>query len=207
MIQTIVNFLLDLVRTVWYPGVALAMFIESFFAPIPSEAIMPMAGWLAAQGTMQIWILAVVGWVASYLGTLPFYFLGYWGNREKINGRLAKYGKRFFIKPSEVDTAFSWFEKRGKGFVFFGRLVPIVRTVISFPAGCVKMPFVPFSVLTLLGSTLWSGILATAGYYLGENRSKVGAFFGQYEHVVLAALGICAVAYVYYLFAGRQKKA
>ena len=90
------------------------MFIESFFAPIPSEAIMPMAGWLAAQGTMKVWILALIGGVASYLGTLPFYFLGYWGNREKINQWLAKYGKWFFIKPEEVDTAFGWFEKRGK---------------------------------------------------------------------------------------------
>lgn len=206
MIQTIVDFLLELVRTVGYPGVALAMFIESFFAPIPSEAIMPMAGRLASQGTMQVWVLALVGGVASYLGTLPFYFLGYWGNREKINMWLAKYGKWFFIKPEEVDTAFDRFQKRGKGFVFFGRLVPIVRTVISFPAGCVKMPFVPFSVLTLLGSTLRSGILATAWYYLGENRDQVGAFFGKYEHVVLAVIGVCAVVYIYYLFSARKKK-
>lgn len=173
MIQQIVDWLLWLVREVGYPGVALAMFIESFFAPIPSEAIMPLAGWLAAEGAMKVWILAVVGGIASYLGTLPFYFLGYRGNRQKINRWVSKYGKWFFIKPEEIDTAFDWFQKYGKGFVFLGRLVPIVRTVISFPAGAVKMKFLPFSLLTLVGSTLWSGILATAGYYLGANWEQV----------------------------------
>ncbi len=156
MIQQIVDWLLWLVREVGYPGVALSMFIESFFAPIPSEAIMPLAGWLAAEGSMQIWALALIGGVASYLGTLPFYFLGYWGNRQKINRWVGKYGKWFFIKPEEIDTAFDWFQKYGKGFVFLGRLVPIVRTVISFPAGAIKMKFLPFTLLTLAGSILWS---------------------------------------------------
>lgn len=206
MIQQIIDWLLWLVREVWYPGVALSMFIESFFAPIPSEAIMPLAGWLAAEGTMQVWVLAIIWWIASYLGTLPFYFLGYRGNRQKINRRVAKYGKRFFIKPEEIDTAFDWFQKRGKGFVFFGRLVPIVRTVISFPAGAVKMKFIPFSILTVVGSTLWSGILATAGYYLGANRDQVGAFMGKYEHVVLIIVGVCVIAYLVYLFRNRSKK-
>lgn len=205
MIQHIIDFLLHLVQTIWYPGVALSMFIESFFAPIPSEAIMPMAWFLASTWEMNVWILAIIWWVASYLGTLPFYFLWYWGNREKINQWLAKYGKWLFIKPDEVDTAFSWFEKYGKWFVFFGRLVPIVRTVISFPAWCVKMPFVPFTILTLVWSTLWSFILATAWYYLGENWSQVWWFFGQYEHIVLGILGVCFVVYIAYLFSNRTK--
>lgn len=123
-----------MVRDIGYPGVALAMMIESFFAPIPSEAIMPLAGFLAAQGSMDLWTLAIVGGVASYVGTLPFYFLGYRGNRQKINKWLEKYGKWLFIKPGEVEEAFSWFHTYGKALVFFGRLVPIIRTVISFPA-------------------------------------------------------------------------
>ncbi len=207
MIEQIIDWLLWLVREIGYPGVALSMFIESFFAPIPSEAIMPLAGWLAAEWAMKVRILALVGWVASYLGTLPFYFLGYRGNRQKIYRRLDKYGKWFFIKPDEVDTAFDWFQKYGKWFVFFGRLVPIVRTVISFPAGCVKMPFVPFSLLTLLGSTLWSAILATAGYYLGANWSQVWEAIAEYEHVVLGVLLVVVAAYVVYLFRNRKKKA
>lgn len=206
MIQHIVDWLLWLVREVGYPGVALAMFIESFFAPIPSEAIMPLAGWLAAEWAMKIWVLALVGGIASYLGTLPFYFLGYWGNRQKINRRVWKYGKWFFIKPEEIDTAFDWFQKWGRWFVFLGRLVPIVRTVISFPAGAVKMKFVPFSLLTLVGSTLWSALLAIAGYYLWANWEQVGAFVGKYEHVVLAIVVVCIVAYIVYLFRNRKQK-
>lgn len=166
MIQVMIDFLLALVRDIGYPGVALAMMIESFFAPIPSEAIMPLAGFLAAQGSMNVWTLAIVGGIASYVGTLPFYFLGYRGNRHKINKRLEKYGKWLFIKPGEVEQAFSWFHRYGKALVFFGRLMPIIRTVISFPAGCIKMPFLQFSAYTIAGSVLWSGLLAWAGYLL-----------------------------------------
>ena len=207
MIQQIIDWLLWLVREIGYPGVALSMFIESFFAPIPSEAIMPLAGWLAAEGAMKVRVLAIVWWVASYLGTLPFYFLGYRGNRQKINRWLEKYGRWLFIKPDEVDTAFNRFQRYGKWFVFFGRLIPIVRTVISFPAGAVKMPFVPFSILTLLGSTLRSGVLATAGYYLWSNWNKVWEFIWKYEHIVLVFVGIAVILYLVYLFRNRKKKA
>lgn len=206
MIQIIIDFLLNLVSTIGYPWVALAMFIESFFAPIPSEAIMPLAWFLAAEGKMSVLWLAIIGWVASYLGTLPFYFLGYWGNRQKINAWLEKYGKWLFIKPDEVETAFSWFTKYGKGFVFLGRLVPIVRTLISFPAWCVKMPFVSFSILTLLWSTLWSWLLAAAWYYLGDNRNIVGVFMEKYQHIVMILGIVIVVAYVAYLFWNRGKK-
>ena len=206
MIQSIIDFLLNLIQTIWYPGVALAMFIESFFAPIPSEAIMPMAWFLASTGKMSVPILALVWGVASYLGTLPFYFLWYWGNREKINKWLAKYGKRFFIKPSEVDTAFAWFEKWGVWLVFVGRLVPIVRTVISFPAWCIKMKFLPFTLYTLIWSTLWSGLLAFAWFYLWENWNTVWAFVGKYEHTVLVLWIIFVIAYIAYLFWNRSKK-
>ncbi len=205
MIQSIIDFLLHLVSTIWYPGVALSMFIESFFAPIPSEAIMPLAGFLASQWTMNVLALAIIWWVASYLGTLPFYFLGYRGNKDRIHAWLAKYGKRLFIKPSEVDTAFSRFAKYGKWFVFFWRLIPIVRTVISFPAWCVKMKFLPFSLLTLAWSVLWSGFLATLWFYLGENWNTVWALIWNYEHVVLYVGIVCVVLYVVYLFWNRKK--
>ena len=167
---------------------------------------MPMAWFLASKGTMSVWVLALVWGIASYVGTLPFYFLWYWGNRVKINAWLAKYGKWLFIKPSEVDTAFGWFEKRWSGLVFVGRLIPIVRTVISFPAWCVKMRFLPFSALTLAGSILRSGILATAGYYLWENWQSVSWFIGKYEHTVLYVGIACVAAYFFYLFWNRSKK-
>lgn len=206
MIQSIVDFLLNLVSTIWYPWVALAMFIESFFAPIPSEAIMPMAWFLASNGKMSVPVLALVWWISSYLGTLPFYFLGYRWNRQKIDKWLAKYWKYFFIKVSEVDTAFAWFEKWGYGLVFVWRLVPIVRTVISFPAWCVKMKFLPFTLYTLVGSTMWSRLLAFAGFYLWENWNQVGAFMSEYEHIVLVLWIIFVVAYILYLFWNRSKK-
>ncbi len=206
MIEVMIDFLLWLVRDIGYPGVAIAMMIESFFAPIPSEAIMPLAGFLAAQGEMNLWTLAIVGGVASYVGTLPFYFLGYWWNRHKINKRLDHYGKRLFIKPGEVDQAFNRFHRWGKALVFFGRLMPIIRTVISFPAGCIKMPFLQFSAYTLAWSIIWSGLLAWAGYMLGDNRNTVGEIISKYEHLILVVLVIALVAYITYLFDQRKKK-
>lgn len=206
MIQSIIDVLLTLVREIGYPGVALAMMIESFFAPIPSEAIMPLAGFLASQGTMNLWILALVGGIASYIGTLPFYVLGYRGNRQKINKRLDRYGKYLFIKASEIDEAFSRFHRYGKSLVFFGRLIPIIRTVISFPAGCVKMAFWEFSLYTIAGSVLRSGFLAWAGYMLGEHWESVGGAIGKYEHLVLVLGVIGVVAYLTYLFGQRKKK-
>ncbi len=198
MIDTIVQFLLDMIQSIGYGGVGLAMFIESFFAPIPSELIMPFAGFLAAQGKMNLWLVILVGWICSYLGSLPFYFLGYRGHRAKINQFVEKYGNYFFIKAEEVKRGFDLFHRYGNFFIFFGRLVPIVRTFVSFPAGAIRMNFWSFSALTILGSTAWSAFLAYSGYILGANRELVGWFMKQYEHLIIGVVIVCFLAFVGY---------
>jgi membrane protein DedA with SNARE-associated domain len=104
--------------------------------------------------------------VSSYLGSLPFYFLGYRGHRAKINSFVEKYGNYFFIKAEEVKRGFDLFHKYGNFFIFFGRLIPVVRTFVSFPAGAIRMNFWSFSALTILGGTIWSAFLSYAGYIL-----------------------------------------
>lgn len=198
MIESIVQWLVHMVDTIGYGGVALAMFIESFFAPIPSELIMPFAGFSASEGNMSLWLVIVVGGIASYLGTLPFYFIGYRGHRARVNQFVSKYGKYLFITAQEVEKGYDLFKKYGYAFIFFGRLVPIVRTFVSFPAGSVRMPFVKFSILTIVGSTARSAVLAVAGYVLGKQWETVGAFFKQYEHVVLGIAILCIVAFLAY---------
>ncbi|MBD3329152.1 DedA family protein [Candidatus Dojkabacteria bacterium] len=196
MIHDLITWLTGLIETIGYPGVALSMFIESFFAPIPSELILPFAGFLASEGKMNILALGLIGGIFSYLGTLPFYFIGTIGNRETIDKFIKKYGKYLFISEDEVNAAFKMFDKFGKLLIFFGRLVPLVRSVISFPAGMAKMNFAGFTVLTLIGSTMWSYILVIAGYFLGEHWDAVGNFVGRYEKIVMVLVALAGVIYI-----------
>jgi membrane protein DedA with SNARE-associated domain len=205
MIESLVNWLINLVSTLGYPGIAFSMFVESFFAPIPSELIMPFAGFLASEGKMDLLVLALVGGVSSYLGSLPFYFLGYWGNDFIVNKFIARYGKYLFISQKDVDRGFALFDKNGNGIVLLGRLVPLVRTVISFPAGVAKMNFVEFSFYTLIGSVLWSGFLATAGYLLGENWRDVVKWIEGYQEIIIGLLLLIIIVFIGPKLIGRKK--
>lgn len=188
MIEQTVFWLTMLVEKIGYFGVMLSMFIESFFVPIPSELIMPFAGFIASQGKMNLVLLIVVGGFSSYLGSLPFYFLGYLGSKGAVENFFKKYGKYFFISPTDVDKAFEVFKRHGNAIVLVGRIIPIVRSLISIPAGIAKMNFLYFSVFTVVGSLLWSGILASLGFIVGNNWSVVSQHISQYENVVLVVL-------------------
>jgi len=195
MISSIIDWLVNLISSIGYPGVAIAMFLESFFAPIPSEIILPFSGFVAYSGTLNIYLVIAVASISAYLGSLPFYIVGRWGNGAVIKFA-DRYGKYFFISKSEIDKGFEVFEKYGNGIVFLGRLVPIVRTVISFPAGVAKMRFDLFSLYTLAGATIWSTILALAGFYLGERWGTVSDFISKYEHAVLIAIVVVVLLYI-----------
>ena len=145
MIQSIIDWLVNAISTIGYPGVFISVFLESFFAPIPSEIILPFSGFVASTGKMDLIFVIVIATVAAYLGSLPFYFIGKWGEKPVINF-INKYGKYLFIQQKDVDKVFGAFDKYGKGVVFFGRLIPMIRTLISFPAGVAKMKFARFSV-------------------------------------------------------------
>jgi len=195
MIENIVVWLTSLIESTGYLGVGLAMFIESFFAPIPSELILPFAGFVASRTDQVLIISILVASVCAYLGSLPFYFLGVWGE-DFVNRSLKKYGKYLFIQERDVKKGFEVFERYGSGIIFFGRLMPIIRTVISFPAGVAKTPFLKFSIYTLLGSTIWSALLAGAGYLLGERWELVGVWLSKYENVVIVTGIVVVVAYI-----------
>lgn len=192
MIESLIDWLVNLIDVMGYAGVAFAMFIESFFAPIPSELIMPFAGFLTASGDMNLVLLTLIGGFASYLGSLPFYFIGYWGNDLVVDKFLKNYGKYFFIDQGDVDMGFKVFDKYGNSIVLIGRLIPIIRTVISFPAGVAKMNLWEFSLYTIIGSVVWSGFLASAGYFLGDNYEVIIDYLSAYENVILG-LGVAAV--------------
>jgi membrane protein DedA with SNARE-associated domain len=195
MISSFIDWLVNIIEVLGYPGVALSMFIESFFAPIPSEIILPFSGFVASSGSLNIYIVIVVASVAAYLGSLPFYFVGLLGE-EKIYEFLDKYGKYLFISKADMQAGYKVFEKYGNGIVFVGRLIPIVRTVVSFPAGAAKMNFTVFSIYTILGTLIWSSLLGYGGYILGENWLAVSEYVEQYENVIIPVLVVGFLLYI-----------
>lgn len=196
MITSLVDWLVNLISSMGYWGVGLSMFIESFFAPIPSEIILPFSGFVASQGTLNIYIVIIVATVAAYLGSLPFYLVGRWGEKAVLKF-LNKYGKYLFISKNDVDKGYEVFEKYGSKIVLVGRVIPIVRTVISFPAGASKMKFAVFTLYTLIGTAIWSAILGFAGYFLGENWKNVSEYVSKYEKVIIVLILVFAVWYVW----------
>lgn len=194
MIQLFIDWLVNVITVLGYPGVFLAVFIESFFAPIPSEIILPFSGFVASGGDMNIYIVILLATLASYLGSLPFYIVGLWGEKYFMNF-INRYGKYLFIEDSDVEWTFQLFEKFGTSLVLFGRLVPIVRTLISFPAGVAKIPFLKFSVFTLLGSLIWNILLTYTGYILGDHWESVGGYISKYENVILFLILLVLIWY------------
>jgi membrane protein DedA with SNARE-associated domain len=195
MIQSIIDWLVNAISTIGYPGVFISVFLESFFAPIPSEIILPFSGFVASTGKMDLVFVIVIATVAAYLGSLPFYFIGKWGEKPVINF-INKYGKYLFIQQKDVDKVFGAFDKYGKGVVFFGRLIPMIRTLISFPAGVSKMQFARFSMYTLFGSLTWNILLTYAGYQLGDHWSVVSKWIEKYQNVILVLIIIAVLLYI-----------
>lgn len=205
MINDIIFWLTYLVEKIGYIGVGLSMFIESFFVPIPSELIMPFAGFISSQGKMDLVLLILIGGIFSYLGTLPFFFIGYLGNKLVVDKFLRKFGPYLFISNDDIDKGFEIFNKYGNSIVLVGRIIPIIRSVISFPAGLAKMNFTQFSIYTIIGSTLWSGILATLGYVLGSNWTIIAQYIDRYEKLIIIIGGCLIVGFLTLKIVNRKK--
>lgn len=206
MISTLVEWVMTLISSAGYWGVFLSMIIESFFVPFPSEVIMPFSGFLAAEGRFDIWMLALVGGIGSYVGTLPFYFLGYIGGDTVVRKFLQKWGKWIMTTEAELDKSNEIFKKRGKLIVLVGRLIPGIRSVLSIPAGIAKMPFVSYTLYTLVGSTFWSFILGLCGYLLGENWEVVGGYLEQFKSVIIVIIILIGVYYFWSKFYGQKRQ-
>ena len=152
-----------------YWGVFLFMVLESMVFPIPSELVMPLAGFLVQQGKMQFWTVSLVASMASVAGSLLSYEIGRYGGKPFIE----RYGKYFFLNQRHLDWTHAWFEKHGVSTIFVARLLPVVRHLISIPAGAAKMPLAPFVALTFAGALVWNTFLLWVGVQLGANWQSV----------------------------------
>ena len=171
-------------ETIAYLTICLAMFLENVIPPIPSEIIMPLGGFFVYQQKLNFFILVFWGLFGTLLGSLPWYYLGRLVNEKKLSIFLDKKGKYLGISSNDLAKSKRWFEKYGVSLVFWGRLVPGIRTLISVPAGIELMPLRKFLIWTTFGSLIWVVILTYAGYLFGENYPVIETYLDQIKYVV-----------------------
>jgi membrane protein DedA with SNARE-associated domain len=183
------EWIIRLMEALGSPGAGLAVALENVFPPVPSEVILPLAGFTAGQG--RISLVAAILWTTagSVAGALVLYGLGAWLGLDRLR-RLP------FVRESDVDKADDWFDRHGNAAVFFGRMVPVVRSLISVPAGVSGMPIGKFTLYTAAGSLVWNTALILTGYALGENYQLVDRYLGWVSTAVLAVLAIAIVRFV-----------
>ncbi len=198
--------IVEIVSSLGYVGVFLLMLLENIFPPIPSELIMPLAGFVAARGDLNFIAVILVGTAGSVVGALPWYYAGAKLGQKRMKHLAERWGHWLTLSPEDVDKASDWFGRHGKAAVFFGRLIPAVRTLISVPAGIAGMSMPLFLLYSTLGSLIWTALLALAGYLLESQYEKVS----QYMDPI--STGVVVLMVLYYLyrlirqrFAGRNR--
>jgi membrane protein DedA with SNARE-associated domain len=186
-------FIIATIASLGYSGVILMMAIESACIPLPSEVIMPFAGYLVSTGRFSLQLVAIAGAIGCLLGSYVAYYVGASGGRWF----LLHYGRWVLIAPHEVEIADRFFERWGAPAVFFSRMLPVVRTFIAFPAGVARMRLLPFTIYTLAGSYPWCLALAYLGMKLGQHWDTLGPYFHRFD-TVIGALLVIGVALVLY---------
>ena len=182
------SIIISVISSTGYLGIFFLMALESACVPVPSEVIMPFSGFLVWEGRFELWQVVIWGALGNLAGSIAAYAVGAWGGRRLI----VKYGKYLLISGHDLDLADNWFAKYGQATVFFSRLLPVVRTFISLPAGIARMDFKKFCVYTLAGSLPWSFFLAYAGLIAGENWDGLKVYFHKFDLLIgiLLVLGI-----------------
>ena len=193
LVSGIAGFVVAAISALGYGGVMLLMAVESACVPLPSEAVMPFSGYLVALGRFDLKVVALAGAVGCLLGSYVAYYIGATGGRLLLE----RYGRYLLITRHELELADRFFLNWGAHAVFVGRLLPVVRTFIAFPAGVARMRLLPFSLYTLAGSYLWCLALAWAGMKLGQHWNRVGPYLHRFDGVV-AAMCAAAVAVALY---------
>jgi membrane protein DedA with SNARE-associated domain len=195
--QQLLTFIQEVYITIGWPGVVILMALESIVFPIPSEVILPLAGWMliSAKG-LSVWYVlpaALYGAIGSLAGALFIYAIGYYGGRPLLE----RSGRYILISKDDLATADQWFERHGTWAVILARIVPVARSLISIPAGVTRMHLATFSLLTLAGSFVWSLTLITAGFFLGENWGVLRNIIRPIEIPVLFLAAILVALFVY----------
>lgn len=186
-----------------YLGIFLLLVLENIFPPIPSELIIPLAGYSAAQGELNVFLVIAAATAGAVVGALPWYYVGRVFGLARLKKMSLSYGRLLTLSSQDIETAAKWFILYGRVTVLFGRLIPGVRTLISIPAGIARMPLFTFLLYTAVGSALWNTALVTLGYLLGNQHELVGNYLGPISDGIVVLI---LVIYVYRVATFGKKK-
>ena len=198
IIEWAIELIKQLIELGGYGGIFLLMALESMCFPIPSEIVLPFGGWLAFEGKMDWILVSLAGTAGCVAGSVVAYWAGMKGGRPFI----CRYGKYVFLNEGHLDSTERWFKKYGTTMIFLTRVLPIVRTFISLPAGMARMDFKKFIILTAVGSAIWCFALSYIGYALGTNWQTIEVWFRQADILILVAFA----ALLAWWYMGRKKR-
>lgn len=197
MLEGLVDWATSVVETLGYGGVAFLVALENLFPPIPSEVVLPLAGFVAAGGDASLVGMIVAATIGSIVGAFILYGIAAAIGPVRLRALVIRYGKWFSLDEADLDKTEEWFDRRANLAVLLCRCVPLMRSVISIPAGFRRMPMAPFTFFTLVGSTVWNVMLVGAGYLLGEQWYRVDAPLEVFQKAVLAAIAVAVAWFVW----------
>ncbi len=201
VLQTFADWLVQTIGTSGYTGITVLMAVESSFIPFPSEVILIPAGILIQRGELSFWLVLLASTFGSLIGAYVNYYIALTLGRKTVNTLVAKYGSFFLLSKSSILKAERYFAQHGVITTFIGRLIPVIRQLISLPAGFGKMPLVPFTLWTAFGAGVWSFILITLGIIVGENYTLLHQYLNQ---ITLGVVGICLIVGLCYYYKHKR---
>jgi membrane protein DedA with SNARE-associated domain len=204
VLDSIAEWVTRVIEALGYPGLTVLVALETLFPPIPSEVILPLAGFLTGQGRFAFLLVLLATTLGSLLGALALYAVGLAIGQRRVERLVARYGHWAPLAPADLTRAETWFDRYGPVAVLTGRLIPVVRSLVSIPAGYRRMPLGQFLLLTGGGSALWNGALVGLGWALGENWHVIEEYVGWLQYAVLAAVALLILRFVWHRLRARR---
>ena len=195
--SSLATWVQDVIEQLGYLGVALLVVLENVFPPIPSEIVLPFAGFVAQQGNYSVVLMILAATVGSVIGALIMYWIAAIIGDERLHAFTRRFGKWVQIREADLTRAEEWFDRHAMSAVLVGRCVPLIRSVVSIPAGFRRMKLIPYIAYTFLGSLVWNIALVGAGAVLGENWESVGSYVGVFQWVVIALVAAVGVRFLW----------
>ncbi len=191
-----IDWATEVIDSIGLLGVAMLVALESVIPPIPSELVLLLAGFNVDQGNFSFLGAVIAATIGSVVGALILYALGAFLSEERLMWLLHKVGRFVGFTKKDIDRGFDWFERHGAPVVFFGRLIPLVRSVVSVPAGAARMPLTKFVLWTALGSAVWNVVWVAIGQVLGDQWEKADAWAGTFQYVVVALIAVVGLGFI-----------
>ena len=204
MLDWIGEWVTSVIETLGYPGLTVLVALENVFPPIPSEVILPLAGFLTGQNRFSFLLVLIATTLGSLIGALVLYAIGLAIGQRRVNSLVERYGHWALLTPDDLSRAEVWFDRYGPVAVFTGRLLPVVRSLVSIPAGYRRMPLGQFLLLTGGGSALWNGALVGLGWALGENWHVIEDYVGWLQYVVIAVVAFLVLRFFWQRLRARR---